>query len=387
MSQQAANIVLGLQANANSQRVTLVLTSNRYSRHRTRLSQSGFCVGLVGRPAAIRICLQWPATLSTVAAERLNGPQKAVVAAHKSHVLPRITARRKCEMAANAPLLISRINARFKGSRTFADLKFALWHGTCDNNFQIQRAMRRPIKYFQGKESTQMKTQISTAIAMLVTVTGMLTSAQAQIQSQIQVQPQVMPIQTAQPPQVESYVVPGYQPPVAPPQQNEFYFGMNLQLNNGYQGTTLRIVSVTPGSPAAAAGLEIGDEIRTVNGRSFERARDSFHAVSMMNRFVSRSSGPAPAAAAASAGASAQAYVMPQPAPQPTAQLLVRNVRNGQNVWINIFPQRRGWSGPAPAAAASAAPVYTAPAPPAPPAYTAPAPPAYTPPVPAYSNP
>jgi len=165
-----------------------------------------------------------------------------------------------------------------------------------------------------------MRTQITTAIAMLFSVVGMANSAQAQVQSQVVQQPQQVQ---------QAYVVPGYQsPPVAPPQQNQFYFGVNVQLNHGYHGTSLRITSVTPGSPASAAGLEIGDEIRSINGRSFEQARDSFHAVRMMNRFVSFN-GPAVPAAAASAGV--QAYVMPRPAPpQAFAQLLVRNVRNGQ---------------------------------------------------------
>jgi len=220
-----------------------------------------------------------------------------------------------------------------------------------------------------------MRTQITTAIAMLFSVVGMANSAQAQVQSQVVQQPQQVQ---------QAYVVPGYQsPPVAPPQQNQFYFGVNVQLNHGYHGTSLRITSVTPGSPASAAGLEIGDEIRSINGRSFEQARDSFHAVRMMNRFVSFN-GPAVPAAAASAGV--QAYVMPRPAPpQAFAQLLVRNVRNGQYVSITMYPQKRGWSGPAPAAAAatatSAPPAYT-PTPAATPApvYSVPTP------VPAYQS-
>ena len=235
-----------------------------------------------------------------------------------------------------------------------------------------------------------MRTQITTAIAMLFTVAGMTTSAQAQSQTHNlpaqAIQPTQAPVQA--PAQVttqqatQAYVAPGYlpPPPVAPPQQNQFYFGVNVQLNRGYQGTSLRISSVTPGSPASAAGLEVGDEIQSINGRSFERARDSFHAVTMMNRFVNFSS---PAAPAAAASAGAQAYVMPQPAPsQPTAQLMVRNVRNGQYVSITMYPQLRGWSGPAPAAAATA--TVTS----APPAYTpAPAAPVYSVPAPVYSVP
>ena len=207
-----------------------------------------------------------------------------------------------------------------------------------------------------------MRTQITTAIAMLIATVSTITSAQAQVY-----QGQFTPVQQVQPQvQVQPYVAPTH-PPVAPPQQNQFYFGVNVHLNRGYHGTTLRITSVTPGSPASVAGLEVGDEIRTLNGRDFNQASDSFHAVALMNSFVNYSSQPAPAAAAAIA--QVQAYV----SPQATAQMLVRNVRNGQNVWVNVYPQRRGWSGPAPAAAA---PTYTAPAP------TTPA----TPAAPTYSN-
>ena len=225
-----------------------------------------------------------------------------------------------------------------------------------------------------------MRTQITTAIAMLFTVIGMATSAQAQSQTHN------LPVQAIQPAQApvqqsaQAYVAPGYLPPVAPPQQNQFYFGVNVQLVRGYQGTLLRITSVTPGSPASAAGLEIGDEIQSINGRSFERARDSFHAVSMMNRFVNLNN-PGVPAAAAMAGGTAQAYVVPRPnPPQPIAQLNVRNVRNGQYVSITVYPQLRGWGGPAPAAAAaatvtSAPPAYT-------PAPTAPSGPVYSIPTP-----
>lgn len=138
---------------------------------------------------------------------------------------------------------------------------------------------------------------------------------------------------------------------VMPPQsQNPYYFGMNLELIRSWNGTTLRVVSVSPGSPAQRAGLEIGDEIRTVNGRGFSAANDSFQAVSMMNQFVNVG-GPAPAAAAASAQAF---FISPPPMPQPIAQMVVRNVRNGQDVYVTVNPTRiGGYPGPAPAAAAS----------------------------------
>ena len=90
---------------------------------------------------------------------------------------------------------------------------------------------------------------------------------------------------------------------------------MQVQLIRGYGGTTLRVVSVTPGSPAYRAGLEYGDEIRTVNGQGFGYARDSFDAVAMMNRYVdSWVSSPAPAVAAA-APSTTTSYYPPMPAP------------------------------------------------------------------------
>jgi len=155
---------------------------------------------------------------------------------------------------------------------------------------------------------------------------------------------------------VQTQVLPYYvsPPQVQPPQpQNQYYFGMRLELNRNYSGTTLRIVDVTWGSPAQRAGLEVGDEIRTINGRGFQYANDSFDAVAMMNRFVEFGSGSAPAVAAAMPQG-AQAYYVAPPAPQPIARMVVRNVRNGQNVYINVIPEPRVFGGPAPAAAASA---------------------------------
>ncbi|MDB2687136.1 PDZ domain-containing protein [Mariniblastus sp.] len=222
-----------------------------------------------------------------------------------------------------------------------------------------------------------MRTQITTAIAMLMTVAGMITSAQAQSQTQS------LPAQVIQPAEVQApvqqstqaYVAPGFSPPMARPPQNQFYFGVNVQLIRGYHGNALlRITSVTPGSPAAAAGLEIGDEIESINGRTFERARDSFHAVSIMNRSVNFGSPAVPAAAGA------HAYIIPRPVPsQPIAQLTVRNVRNGQYVSLTMYPQQRGWSGPVPTAAAAtvtSAPSVSTPAPTAPsgPVYSVPTP-------------
>lgn len=145
----------------------------------------------------------------------------------------------------------------------------------------------------------------------------------------------------------QQYVLPPVQPQVQP--QSEFYFGVSIQLiSNGYNNT-LRIVSVTPGGPAQLAGLEIGDEIRSVNGQGFSYARDSFEAARLLSRFVSTSNvggGPAPAATA---------FVQRQYIPQPTANMVVRNVRNGQDVLVTVRPTRRFQPTPVPAVAAQAA--------------------------------
>ncbi len=146
-----------------------------------------------------------------------------------------------------------------------------------------------------------------------------------------------------------------YVPPVTQPQpQNEFYFGFSVRLVNRYDGRLLRIVSVTPGSPAQQAGLEVGDEIRTVNGQGFGFARDSFDAVGMLNRLVSPTpggGGPIPATAAAAAGRVGTQYYV-SPVVQPIAHMIVRNVRNGQDVAVTVRPTPRAVGVPAAAARA-----------------------------------
>jgi membrane-associated protease RseP (regulator of RpoE activity) len=135
--------------------------------------------------------------------------------------------------------------------------------------------------------------------------------------------------------------------------ENPLYFGLNAQLVNGFGGAALRVVSITPGSPACRAGLEVGDEILTVNGQGFNYARDSFEAVAMMNRFCLSTpvgGGPAPAAEAFT-----RVNTCPAPQPQPIASMVVRNVRNGQNVSVTMHPTIRGYT---PAPAAPAAPAY-----------------------------
>ena len=186
-----------------------------------------------------------------------------------------------------------------------------------------------------------MNTKLTKAVFAIATICLLASSASAQNQFQA--------MQQAQPAVAQQRYV-------QPPQTNQYYFGVNVELiRSNWGGSRLRIVSVTHGSPAFRAGLEAGDEIVTLNGRSFDNAYDSFDAVRLMNRFVSIGNGPGPfAGGGGGAPAAAAAYIgLPAP-PQRVARMIVRNVRNGQNVSINVYPTLRGgYGGPAPAAAAS----------------------------------
>lgn len=188
-----------------------------------------------------------------------------------------------------------------------------------------------------------MKTQITNLLVAVVATFALASvgSAQQTTIQQPEIQTRVMPVQ--------QYVQPGVQPI----QQNPYYFGMSVAINRDSWGrTTLRIVNVTPGSPAQLAGLELGDEIRTVNGRGFRFATDSFDAVRRMNQYVITPAfgggGPAPAVASGVVAAYVQL-----PNPNPIARMVVRNVRNGQNVIVNVRPTRVGGGPIAPAAAAA----------------------------------
>lgn len=124
-------------------------------------------------------------------------------------------------------------------------------------------------------------------------------------------------------------VLPG--PYVRPVPRNPYYFGMNVVLKRDRRGrTTLMVVGVTQGSPAQNAGLEYGDEIRTVNGRGFESAVDSYDAVRLVNQYVGypvHFGGPAPAAA-----------MRTHPVRNQAAHMVVRNVRNGRDVTVTVYP-------------------------------------------------
>jgi len=184
---------------------------------------------------------------------------------------------------------------------------------------------------------TIIKNTLLSFASLAVAFAGFATAAQAQ-------QPTVV----QEPAVAQQNVMPRVLPQIQP--QNEFYFGFSIQLiSNGYS-KTLRIVSVTPGSPAHLAGLELGDEIRSVNGQGFSYARDSFEAANLLSQFVSTANvggGPAPAATALT-------IQQPYYVPQPIASMVVRNVRNGQDVLVTVRPTRR-FASPVPTVAAQTA--------------------------------
>ena len=196
-----------------------------------------------------------------------------------------------------------------------------------------------------------MKTQITKTMTLAIAVIAGLVASTNQANAQCSASPQIL----VQPqPYVQPQIVvqpqPYVQPQVAPVPLNQFYFGVDIELRQCHlNGTVLRIVGITPGSPAHRAGLEIGDEIHRLNGRRFEGAVDSFDAVRLMNLYVAAGSGSAPAVAG-----QAQALVIGPPAPgPPVARMIVRNVRSGRNVSLTVYPTRVG--GGAPVAAATVA--------------------------------
>ena len=126
-----------------------------------------------------------------------------------------------------------------------------------------------------------MKTQITKTMTLAIAVIAGLVASTNQANAQCSASPQIL----VQPqPYVQPQIVvqpqPYVQPQVAPVPLNQFYFGVDIELRQCHlNGTVLRIVGITPGSPAHRAGLEIGDEIHRLNGRRFEGAVDSFDAV------------------------------------------------------------------------------------------------------------
>lgn len=132
-------------------------------------------------------------------------------------------------------------------------------------------------------------------------------------------------------------VVPSPQPIVGP---RSFYFGMSLQITYTQYGRGLQVASITPGSPAARAGLEIGDVLLRAGSTDLQNAYSNEHGVQLLQSAVLGGGGPAP---------TVTAFV----APSPSVYLTVVNVRTGQLTGVNVQPIPTG----------SPAPTLTAPAP------------------------
>lgn len=201
-----------------------------------------------------------------------------------------------------------------------------------------------------------MKTSIknnvfAVAAIAIAAIVGGLAATQVQAQQQVQALPQAQSGQFVyQPPAVSPTVSPAVVPPVV----QQYYFGMSIQLQYTAAGTpALRIVSVTPGGPAQQSGLEVGDEIQTVNGNGFFQARDSFDAVRLLSQYTLPGNGPGTGVPVAATTTANTFYVPPTPAAATgIASMVVRNVRDGRNVLVTVQPICKGGvGGPAPAAA------------------------------------
>ena len=197
-------------------------------------------------------------------------------------------------------------------------------------------------------ETKKMKNQIQ--IIVIAALLPVVFAATLRAQPQVVVAPQqfgLVPTPQTYVPPPQTYVPPPqtYVPPpqtyVPPPQnyyppQNQYYFGMTVSPLHSRPGAgqTSRIQSVTPGSPAAVAGLEAGDEIISVNGRRFPNTAFSATQVSQfLNNAVSQTG---------SSGNGATVQGGPRVRPQQgVAHMVVVNVRNGQHTSVTVYPSGR----------------------------------------------
>ncbi|MEQ8848518.1 PDZ domain-containing protein [Botrimarina sp.] len=151
----------------------------------------------------------------------------------------------------------------------------------------------------------------------------------------------------------------GWHPQPVAPTHRDWYFGMSLEIQHTQYGRGLRVASVTHGSPADRAGLEVGDVLLAANQVSLAGAVSNEHGVTLVNQAMSQGQAPAPAAAVTTA----VAYVQPQ----SQMQFTVLDRRSGQPVYVAVAPHRvGGYPAPAPAAPAFGAPAPSAPRPAAP---------------------
>ncbi|MEO0529268.1 MAG: PDZ domain-containing protein [Planctomycetota bacterium] len=121
----------------------------------------------------------------------------------------------------------------------------------------------------------------------------------------------------------------GYVPTPTVVPARTWYFGMNLQITNTAYGRGLQIASITHGSPASRAGLEVGDVLLAAGNVGLQSAYSNEHGVQLLQSAVGGSA-PAP---------TVTTFVAPT---SPNVLLTVLNIRTGQPTYVNVQPHRQG---------------------------------------------
>ncbi len=131
--------------------------------------------------------------------------------------------------------------------------------------------------------------------------------------------------------------------PNPPSQSPRWFFGMSVVLDFDGNRQGLRVINIQPGSPAHRAGLEVGDFIRSSNGRSFNNAQNNHHAVALLQQTVSFGGG---GGGFPGNGGPVATFINPGFAPTGgVAHFHVLDVRSGQLVHVDVFPTLVGGNG------------------------------------------